>query len=326
MKKSTMILLIVAAALILAGAVLGIVGMALSSGDTLWNGGWIALGTRNTTVNEFEFAEEVSEIDIVVNTTDVEILPASDGVTKVVCREDAREPHTVRVEDGTLKIRVEEQAWYRKISFFSIGERKVTLYLAEKELDRLSIETDTGDVRVAKELSLASASVTSDTGEIAFASPVAGALNIKVSTGDVSVSSPTLGSGDISATTGDVSLYGVTADEIKIETSTGEIEATSVSCRTFSAKSSTGEHEYERVLAEETLTLTATTGDISLYGCDAAEVSITTDTGDVSGRFLSEKVFYTNTDTGRVSVPKATSGGLCEITTDTGNIQSSILP
>ena len=321
MKKSTMILLIIAVSLVVAGAVLGIVGMALSSGDTLWNGGWIALGTRNTTVNEFEFTEEVSDIDIVVNTTDVEILPASDGITKVVCREDAREPHSVWVENGTLKIRMEEQPWHRKISFFSIGERKVTVYLAEKELDRLFIETDTGDVRVAKELSLASASITTDTGEIVFASPVVGALNINVSTGDVSVSSPTLGSAEITATTGDVSLDGVTADEIKIETSTGEIEAKSVSCRTFSAQSSTGEQEYERVLAEKTLTLQATTGDISLLDCDAAEVRVTTDTGDVSGRLLTEKVFYTNTDTGRVSVPKATSGGLCEITTDTGDIE-----
>ncbi|MBQ2999719.1 MAG: DUF4097 family beta strand repeat protein [Clostridia bacterium] len=321
MKRSTLILMIIAASLVVAGVFLCVVGMALSSGDTLWNGGWIALGTRNTAVNEFEFTEEVSDIDIVVNTTDVEILPASDGVTKVVCQEDAREPHTVWVEDGTLKIGMEKQSWYRKIRFFSIGERKVTVYLAEKELERLSIKTDTGDVRVAKELSLASASVTTDTGEIAFASPVAGALNIQVRTGDVSVSSPTLGSAEITATTGDVSLYGVTADEIKIETSTGEIEATSVSCRTFSAQSSTGEQEYERVLAEKTLTLQATTGDISLLDCDAAEVSITTDTGDVSGRFLTEKVFYTETDTGRVNVPKSTSGGLCEITTDTGDIE-----
>ena len=122
MKKSTMILLIIAASLIVAGAVVGIVGMALSSGDTVWNGGWIALGTRNTAVNEFEFTEEISKIDILVNTTDVEILPASDGVTKIVCREDQREPHTVRVEDGTLKIGMEKQPWHRKISFFSIGE------------------------------------------------------------------------------------------------------------------------------------------------------------------------------------------------------------
>ena len=316
--------MIIAASLVVAGVFLCVVGMVLSSGDTLWNGGWIALGTRNTTVNEFEFTEEVSDIDIVVNTTDAEILPASDGVTKVVCREDAREPHSVWVENGTLKIRMEEQPWYRTISFFSIGERKVTVYLAEKELERLSIETDTGDVRVAKELSLASASITTDTGEIVFASPVVGALNINVSTGDVLVSSPTLGSAEITATTGDVSLDGVTADEIKIETSTGEIEAKSVSCRTFSAKSSTGEQEYERVLAEKTLTLQATTGDISLLDCDAAEVRVTTDTGDVSGRLLTEKVFYTNTDTGRVSVPKATSGGLCEITTDTGDIAFTV--
>ena len=321
MKKSTMILLIIAVALVAAGVLLCAVGLMLSAGGFRLEKGFLSFGTRNMVTNEYEFSESISELDVSVATTDVEILPASDGVTKVVCREDAREPHEVFVENGTLKIRLEEKKWYEKLNLFSWGERKLTLYLAENEFEALTVTADTGDVSAAKELFFASASVTTDTGEIAFSSAVAGALNIRVSTGDVSVSSPTLGSAEITATTGDVSLYGVTADTLKIQTSTGEIEAKSVSCRTFSAKSSTGEHEYERLLVEETLTLEASTGDISLYGCDAAEVRVTTDTGDVSGRFLTEKVFYTNTDTGRVSVPKATSGGLCEITTDTGDIE-----
>ncbi len=321
MKKATMILLIIAASLVVAGVVLCVVGLMLSAGSFHLEKGFFSFGTRNMVTNEYEFSESVSEIDVSVSTTDVEILPATDGVTKVVCHEDQREPHEVFVENGTLKIRLEEKKWYEKINLFSWGERKLTLYLAENEFDALSVTADTGDVSVSKELSFARVSVTTDTGEIAFASPVGGAHNIKVSTGDVSVSSPTLGSAAITATTGDVSLYGVTADEIRIETSTGEIEAKSVSCRAFSAKSSTGEHEYERLLVEETLTLEATTGDISLDGCDAAEVHVTTDTGDVSGRFLTEKVFYTNTDTGRIRVPKATEGGLCEITTDTGDIE-----
>ena len=63
---------------------------------------------------------------------------------------------------------------------------------------------------------------------------------------------------------------------------------------------------------------------VVLDGCDAAEIFVKTDTGDVTGTLLSEKVFVTTTDTGKVEVPRSVSGGRCEITTDTGDIRISI--
>ena len=38
--------------------------------------------------------------------------------------------------------------------------------------------------------------------------------------------------------------------------------------------------------------------------CDGFEIKISTDTGDVSGTLLSEKVFITSSDTGKIKVPK----------------------
>ena len=35
---------------------------------------------------------------------------------------------------------------------------------------------------------------------------------------------------------------------------------------------------------------------------------------------FSDKIFFASTDTGSVNVPKTTTGGRCEITTDTGDI------
>jgi hypothetical protein len=40
----------------------------------------------------------------------------------------------------------------------------------------------------------------------------------------------------------------------------------------------------------------------------------------------SEKIFFTETDTGDIRVPKSTSGGVCEIKTDTGDITFTIIP
>lgn len=49
-----------------------------------------------------------------------------------------------------------------------------------------------------------------------------------------------------------------------------------------------------------------------------------TDTGNVAGSLLSEKVFLTDSGVGRVDGPKTTSGSVCEIRTDTGNIQITL--
>ena len=49
------------------------------------------------------------------------------------------------------------------------------------------------------------------------------------------------------------------------------------------------------------------------------------DTGDVEGSLLSEKIFYTETSIGNIRVPKGTSGGMCEVETDTGDISFTII-
>ena len=59
---------------------------------------------------------------------------------------------------------------------------------------------------------------------------------------------------------------------------------------------------------------------MTLENCDAATVRIETNTGDVSASLLSEKIFVTKTDTGKVRIPDAQGGGRCEISTSTGDI------
>jgi len=80
----------------------------------------------------------------------------------------------------------------------------------------------------------------------------------------------------------------------------------------------------KNVVAEEKLTIKRSTGHVKFESCDAAEINVKTDTGDVTGTLLSEKLFLCKTDTGRVDVPKATAGGVCEVTTDTGDIRLKI--
>ena len=111
---------------------------------------------------------------------------------------------------------------------------------------------------------------------------------------------------------------------IDIREGTGRVTLVKVNCENLNSEGDTGKLFMTDVIASGVFKLDRTTGDISLDRCDAESIYIETDTGDVSGLLLSDKIFLTDTDTGKVKVPKSTSGGRCEIETDTGDISMEV--
>ena len=97
-----------------------------------------------------------------------------------------------------------------------------------------------------------------------------------------------------------------------------------VTGRNFTSNGSTGDLTMKNVVVTGEFNLERDTGDIEWNGCDAETIYVKTDTGDITGTLLSDKVYITETDTGSVDVPKTTTGGRCEITTDTGDIRISV--
>lgn len=114
-------------------------------------------------------------------------------------------------------------------------------------------------------------------------------------------------------------------DTISVSVSTGETHITDIQCKNLITNGNTGDVSLKNVIASENISIERSTGDIELERCDGAELFIKTDTGDVEGSLLSDKAFFAESDTGEIDVPKTTSGGLCEIFTDTGDIQMEIL-
>jgi DUF4097 and DUF4098 domain-containing protein YvlB len=86
----------------------------------------------------------------------------------------------------------------------------------------------------------------------------------------------------------------------------------------------TGDIALLNLSAEESISIERDTGDVKFYECDAGEIFVKTSTGDVTGNLLSEKTFVTDSNTGKITVPKNTVGGKCEIFTDTGDIKINI--
>ena len=315
MKKSKKIIIIVSAVVVGLGLVIGCIGLYLLGFD------FRKLETSKLQTRSVELAEDFTALDLDMQTADLIVLPAQDGKAKVVCREREKQPHTVFVKDGVLRVQVENnRKWYDYIGFH-FGEQTVTVYLPKTEYAKMTVEMTTGDIRVPKEFSFDEATVTTNTGDVAWSASVAKNLTILTDTGDIELSAFTSEAAiKLKTDTGDMELLDITCNTLGITTDTGDIELTGSSCVNLAVASDTGEVDLERVTVVESLQITTNTGDVEIENSDAATIKIQTDTGDVSGLLLSDKIFFTQTDTGDVDVPKTTSGGVCEVVTDTGDI------
>jgi len=231
-----------------------------------------------------DIVPEFEQIDIDTSVAAVSIELSPDGNCRMDCYEPSKMKHSAQVENGVLKIR-EEQKWEGGFGI-DMEEPTLTLYLPKDQYAALKLMVDTGDIRVPKIFTFDRVQIGSDTGDVDFQAGVTGQAQFK--------------------------------------TDTGTVKAVGVSCGNFTAESDTGEILLENVIASGTLDVTSQTGDVRLKECDGAEIYITTDTGDVKGTILTEKVFLTETDTGEVNVPKSLTGGRCEITTQTGDIDIMI--
>lgn len=243
------------------------------------------LNTDKYVTNTYNPGSEFDRISINVNTTDIKFAPSEDGECSIVGLESDEIKHSILVENGALIIEVSHaRKWYEHIGIF-YENPKMTIYLPKTEYEALTIKTDTGDVSVPKDFSFKTIEIDGDTSDIKC---LATASNLEIET-----------------STGDVNLDTVTADRISLSSDTGNIKLKSV-------------------VADNSIEIETDTGDVKFEGSDAKNISVQTDTGDVTGTLLTPKVFFTESDTGRISVPKATTGGKCEITTETGDIKIDI--
>lgn len=318
MSKATKIWLITAAALVTLGLILFAGVMA----NYAWD--FTKLSVTYVT-NTYETNGEFDKISINVDTTEIEFVPTEDESCRIVCFEAEKVKHSATVQNGTLIIdTIDTRKWYDYICF-SLGRPKMTVYLPQNEYASLFIETDTGDINIPKDFTFEKIEIDGDTSDVGCFASVSDVLEIELSTGDINVDSITAGQVNLTTTTGEITVGNVTTKNgIDIETDTGKVRLTNVSCADFVAESDTGTIALKNVVATGSFSVESDTGDVRFENSDAAQIRVKTSTGDVTGTLLSEKVFITETSTGKISVPKTTSGGKCEITTSTGDIEIDI--
>lgn len=319
MERTTIIWLIVAACLVMLGASLFTLVMALNHWD------FNKLGTTTYETNTHHISEDFRDIHIISDTADILLVPAMDGSCTVDCFEAVNEKHSVEVIDGILTIRVQNnKKWYEYIGI-NFGSPKLTLCLPQRQYGALTVEEHTGDVEIPKELTFEAMDITVSTGKINSMASVFGPVKLRSSTGNIGLEGISAESLELSVSTGKITVSHVTCPgDIQLRSSTGKTDLKSVSCKSLSTKGTTGDITLSSVIAAEIISIERDTGDVTFEGSDAAEIFVKTSTGRVKGTLLSDKIFITQTGTGSVNVPHTTTGGQCRITTGTGNINIRI--
>ena len=242
--------------------------------------------TSQKTTKEQEIDGTFQNITISANRdANISVKPSSDGKARVVSI-TREKVNCTAVNDGTtLVVNINDQrSWFDRVLEFHAAE--VIVYVPAGAYADLTINTKAGHTNVPADFSFESITVNSTTGNIVCNASAQKSINI-------------------SNTTGDVALNNVTADTLNIRITTGKIELTNV-------------------ITSGKISLKVTTGNIVFNGCDGAEIKAKATTGSIKGTLLSPKIFLTNTTTGKINVPRTTSGGICDLSTTTGKIDISI--
>ena len=319
MKKATKIWLIVATSLVVAGLSL-FVGVMIA---LEWD--FAELSTVEFETNEYEISDSYQGISIKTDTADVVFLPSEDGkTTSIVCYESVKETHRIEVKDGTLIIElIDTRNWYDYIGIH-VGSPKITVYLPRGEYGALTLKGSTGNIEIPGDMVFESMDMAVSTGDVTCKASASGTVKIKAGTGDICVENVTAEKLALSVSTGKITASGITvAEDVAVSVSTGKSYLTDVACKNFTSTGNTGDITVKNVIVAEKMSIERSTGDVRFDGCDAAEIDVITDTGDVTGTLCSEKMFIPKSDTGDIQVPESRTGGLCKITTDTGDIRIS---
>ncbi|MBR0445649.1 MAG: DUF4097 family beta strand repeat protein [Clostridia bacterium] len=320
MKRTEKIWLIVAAALVLAGALC----MAGILSSRHWD--LASFGTVETVEQSFDIDEPFDSISLRSDTEDILFLPAQDGKTRVEFREPENVVPFAEVQDGTLLVFTEDTGkWTDRIGFSMNADPTITVYLPAAACSSLSVQEETGRIIVQKDFTFDRIVLSATTGDVFCYASAKEALRIGTDTGNIAIMDLSAGSVELSVTTGLVTVSGISCQgDMNVTVDTGKTDLSNVTCRNFVSKGDTGRMNLENLTASEKIMIERTTGDVVFSGCDAAELSVLTDTGDVKGTLRSDKVFIVRTDTGDIDVPETVSGGKCEIRSDSGDIKIKI--
>lgn len=313
--KLSKIMLIIAGCLIFVGSIVFILVMSINNWD------FSSIGGSKMEIKNYEIKDNITDIVIKTTTSDIRFVNSPDSIIKVECAEHQNVSYMVKTENNTLRIElVDNRKWYNYLNF-NLKKEEIKVYLPINNYNNLNIESSTGNVEIPNYYKFNNVMIKLTTGNINYSCNTLDKITMESTTGNVILSNNSGNKADIKTTTGSIKINDFNIQELITKVSTGNVYLTNISCINLSSYGTTGNITLNKVITSETLTIERSTGNVKIEKCDGGNIYITTSTGNVTGSLLSEKIFVTNTKTGKVEVPKSITGSLCEISTSTGNIK-----
>lgn len=296
--------------------------------------------TEELVPNTYSIEGEFNSIECDLDTADVDILYISEGESFVSSLENDKISFTVEVVDGVLKIteNTKIENWY---DFFNWSSVCVDLYINKNAFASVTIKNDTGDINILDAFKIDNLLIDSDTSNINLSGLEVKSLDSNISTGDFYIENSSITSLKSKTSTGESKirnckvLENVTIEastgkiylenfeiggKLHVTVSTGKIEISETTCDSYESSSSTGTVKLTDLVVTTDINIKTSTGDVKLNSIDAANIYIKTSTGDVTGTIRSDKIFFLDSNTGKEDSPFSTTGGICKVTTDTGDI------
>ena len=279
--------------------------------------------------NEYVLEEDADNISIDVSTANVHFEKAEDDKIKVVCTEKEKVYHSVSVSNKLLTIKqIDERKWYQKYLFnFNWRSMDIAVYLPETDYSDVTIDTNTGNISIPKDFTLANMALESDTGNMTINSKASGDIDIKVHTGNVRLTDVDGNSLKFKSSTGNLNCKNAEIKgAIDCTSSTGDLRFENVKALSSKSNTSTGDVIIVNTVVDTHMEVKTSTGAVVFTKSDAETMDIRTDTGSIKGTLLTSKMFDVSSDVGKPKLPPVSewSGGVCKIDTDTGSIDISI--
>ena len=278
------------------------------------------------TAQRFPVEEDFGAIDLRGCGGDVTLLPAEDGVCRVVTgvSEDGGIETKVEVRDGVLYVtREDTRPWYARMAFnFWTGEDDVTIFLPEERLGELELRSASSQIAVRSGLVFGRATVESTSGDIRFQAEATESLRLKTSSGAIVLEYSACGDVALESTSGDIRARYLQCGDFAARSTSGSqlLEDLSASGG-VTAVSSSGEKTLCRVTAKDALEIESSSGDVSLEAIDAASVAIRTSSGEVKGTVARRMDFSASSSSGDIRLPESDpKGGAFRVTTSSGDV------
>ena len=270
---------------------------------------------QNVTDKSTSIGEGFVDIEIISNTADLTFVTSDE--CKIEYTTHKRITYSTKVEDGVLKIKLEDnRRWFQKVFSFGDGS-KLTVYLPAGEYSSLTIKQSTGNIDIPADYKFGSADIDLSTGGTKFCASVVGDLKIHATTGDITLENVSCGSLDTKVSTGKTSYANVVVTgDAQLNASTGDMFLNNVSFGNLSSVADTGALTATGLNGVGSLSIERNTGDVSLSNVNCGnKLAVQTSTGKIDASNVSCGDMTVAVSSGKVALTEVS----CASLTTTGN-------